>query len=266
MENKQLSKNDISYLRKLRLKKYRDTESKFIIEGKHLIEEVLKSKSYSSNIELAALSNDYHDTELLNILKKKKIPLKFSSSKNIVSISDTETPQEIIALVRKRDLIQDNKYHFKTAVILERINDPGNLGTIMRTCWWFDIKNVFLSSDCADIYNPKVIRASQGAIFNLNFTQNFDTENGLMLLSKSGFEIFLTTSHIADEITKYDFRNMSKIAFVFGNEASGISGEILANKNYSRIRINSYSDCESLNVSSAAAVVLGYFRLSKNTP
>lgn len=261
MENKQLSKNDIAYLRKLHLKKFRDIESKFIIEGKHLIEEALKSESYSSNIELAAYSNDYQDTELLNTLRKKNIPLKLSSAKNISSVSDTETPQGIIALIRKNAFFEESKFDFKISVFLDRINDPGNLGTILRTCRWFNVKNIFLSSGCADIYNQKVIRASQGAIFNLNIFENYDTAGGLEILYKSGFDIFLTTSHNAGNITELDFGKISKIAFVFGNEASGINRKILDNRNYKKIKINSFSDCESLNVSTAAAVVLGYFRL-----
>ncbi|MBN1634092.1 MAG: RNA methyltransferase [Ignavibacteria bacterium] len=261
MENNRLSKNEISFLRKLQLKKFRDIESKFIIEGKHLIEEALKSKSYSSNIEFVALSNDYHDSELLNILAKKKIPLKFSSAKNITSLSDTKTPQGIIALMRKRNFFLQGKFNIKITVLLERINDPGNLGTILRTCWWFNVKNIFLSSGCADIFNPKVIRASQGAIFNLNIFENCCVEKELDILFKSGFEIFLTTSHGADEITTCDLSKNSKNVFVFGNETSGISPKLLENKNYRKITINSFSDCESLNVSSAVAVVLGYVRL-----
>jgi TrmH family RNA methyltransferase len=259
VENKPLSKNNISYLKKFHQKKFRDKESKFLIEGKHLIEECLNSEYYSGNIEYAICSNDYSDNELLNLLKGKQITLKFTSKKNILYLSETETPQGILALVQKIDLPEDND--FENALVLDRISDPGNLGTILRTCWWFDIKNIILSDGCADIYNSKVIRSSQGALFNLNIQESNNISEKIEILYKSGFKIFLTTSYSAENITECNYKADGKNIFVFGNETSGIDGKLLTNKNYKKIKINSFSDCESLNVSSAVAAVIGYYKL-----
>lgn len=260
--NKELSKNELTYLRKLKQKKYRDSESAFIIEGKHLIEECLKSGFYNKNIQYVVVSKDFSDSYILKILNRKKIQIQYSSEKNISSLSETETPQGIIALVRKRNREPEVKYNCDVTVLLDRISDPGNLGTILRTCWWFDVRNVFLSSGCADIYNSKTVRASQGAIFNLNIYVNSDIPEELVTLSEKKFKIFLTTSHNAEEITNYNLKRSGKTAFVFGNEASGIDKRILENCNYKKIKIKSFTECESLNVSSAAAVILGYYRLN----
>ncbi len=259
--NEQLSKNELTYLRKLKQKKYRDSESAFIIEGKHLIDECLKSRFYCKSIDYAVLSEDYSGTSLLNILKEKKIPLKYTSGKNITSISETETPQGIIAIVRKSKTNREVKYNFDITVLLDKISDPGNLGTILRTCWWFNVQNVFLSPCCADIFNSKSVRASQGALFNLNIFENTDIISELEVLYGNEYEIFLSTSHSADDMTNYNFKKYKKTAFVFGNEASGIDQNILGINNYRKIKINAFSDCESLNVSSAAAVIIGYYRL-----
>ncbi len=260
--NNQLSKNELSYLRKLKLKKYRDKESVFIIEGKHLIEECLKSDLYNKYIKYVVFSEDFRDDYIIKILKKNKIQARHTSKKNIDSLSETETPQGIIALVKKRKSGLDVKYNFEVTVLLDRISDPGNLGTILRTCRWFDVRNIFLSSGCADIFNSKTLRASQGALFYLNIYEDSDIKSELEKLSENEFEIFLTTSYDAENITENDFKKYRKTAFVFGNEASGISSKILDNKNYKKIKINSFTECESLNVSSAVAVILGYYRLA----
>ncbi len=146
-------------------------------------------------------------------------------------------------------------------VCLDRINDPGNLGTILRTCWWFGIQKVIISKDSADIYNSKVLRASQGAIFNLYTISDIDLNQYLENLYKDNYIIYLTSLNSKNLLSKINFTINKKYAIVFGNEVKGVSENLLQNKNYSTIKIDSYTNCESLNVSVAAGIIISHIKL-----
>lgn len=142
-------------------------------------------------------------------------------------------------------------------IALDRLSDPGNLGTIMRTAYWFDVKNILLSSNSADPYNPKVIRSSQGAIFHSDITEDADLSKELVKLQSNGFTVFLftltaekTLSEISRSVKKTD-----RSVIVFGSEAHGISKEIL-DLNFEQVKIKGNSACESLNAAIACGIAL----------
>ena len=137
-------------------------------------------------------------------------------------------------------------------VCLDKISDPGNVGTILRTCAWFGIGNILLTKECADVYNPKTIRASAGGIFHLNIISEVTTDF-LSSLKNKGFKILLADLK-GENIFTYKFSE--KIILVFSNEASGPLEKIIKICD-NRITIPKIGKVESLNVASASAIIIG---------
>ncbi|MFA5405084.1 MAG: RNA methyltransferase [Ignavibacteria bacterium] len=243
---------------KLKQKKFRDENSQFLIEGIHLIEECLKSKYYKKNILEVFLRKDFENEKILN--KLKDIEYEYLSDNNFRKLAETENSQGIIGLVRKPEYLPSSES--KVICALDNINDPGNLGTILRICWWFGIENVLVSQNSVDIYNSKAIRASQGAIFNLLIKDNTELKEELTKLYDKKYEIILTDLDTNNILGNFDFKKETKYVFVFGNEANGISGEILNIPEFKKIKIESYTKCESLNVASSAAIM--FYEIKKN--
>lgn len=253
-----MNTEDLKYYAKLKQKKYREEYGKYLIEGIHLIEECIKSKYYRKNISKIFIRSNFDNENLLKRLSN--IEIIRLKSKEFDKLSETENSQGIIGVVdieRNKSKITANKI-----CALENINDPGNLGTILRTCWWFGIDNIMISRDSVDLYNSKVIRASQGAIFNLSIHNGADLSNELTNLYEKGYKVLLTDLSAKFLIEKYNFDKKQKYVIVFGNEANGISDKIKSITSYDRIKISKYTECESLNVASSAAIV--FYELTKN--
>jgi TrmH family RNA methyltransferase len=253
-----LNNEQLKLYSKLKQKKFRDENSQFLIEGIHLIEECLKSKYYKKNILEVFLRKDFENEKILN--KLKDIEYEYLSDNNFRKLAETENSQGIIGLVRKPEYLPSSES--KVICALDNINDPGNLGTILRICWWFGIENVLVSQNSVDIYNSKAIRASQGAIFNLLIKDNTELKEELTKLYDKKYEIILTDLDTNNILGNFDFKKETKYVFVFGNEANGISGEILNIPEFKKIKIESYTKCESLNVASSAAIM--FYEIKKN--
>jgi RNA methyltransferase, TrmH family len=247
-----LNTEDLKYYTKLKQKKYREENKQFLIEGIHLIEECFRSKYYKKNLTKVFIRNDFSEERILRRLKD--IDTEYLKTLEFNKLSETENSQGIIGLLQKPENLPQPEN--KIICALDNINDPGNLGTILRACWWFGIENILISKNSAEIYNSKVIRASQGAIFNLHINDNKNLPEILDNYFKNGYEIVLTDLSANKTISKYEFHKDRKYIVVFGNEANGISKEIKSVSNYSKIKIESYTNCESLNVASSAAIIL----------
>lgn len=248
-----LTNNEYKLILSLQNKKFRDLNKLYVIEGEHLIEEYLKSKLHNEGIKYIIARNDYQNYDLEEKLSDFDVYLL--NRAKFDKLCDTKSPQGVLAVVEKNTLPANINEKF--IVALEFINDPGNLGTILRTCYWFGVDKVLISENSADIYNPKTIRATQGALFYLNIETDVNLKTKLDSLSKNGFDIFLTSldGKVIDEKLKTD-----KCVLVFGNEANGISNEIQENSAYKQIKIESYTDCESLNVAVSAGILINEFR------
>lgn len=253
-----MNNNTLKNYIKLKQKKYREESGQFLIEGIHLAEECLKSRYYKKNIEKIFLRKDFNDDKLLQ--KIKGIEVEIVSEIEFKKLAETENSQGIIALVKKAENIPP--VNDRIICALDGINDPGNLGTIFRLCWWFGIDKVLISKNSVEIYNSKVIRASQGAIFNLFVKENVDLRNELMNLKDNNYEILLTDLKTENKIQNYKFEKDKKYVLVFGNEANGISNEIKNDSGFKKIKIDSYSNCESLNVAVSAGII--FYELRKN--
>lgn len=245
-----LSKSEIIGLAKLNLKKYRQSESKFIVEGKRLVQEGLNS---SLSCEEIIVSEDFNIKEayFLKSLEKYSIKVSKVSNNGFNKITSTKNPQGIAAVFNIPHEVNIEKNQ-NIIVCLENISDPGNVGTILRTCDWFGVKAVLLSKECAEIYNPKVLRASMGAIFTLQINECVDITDKLSEFKKENYNLYYA------DMEGEDYRKIEaneKKVIVFCNEAFGPSEELKKVCDKS-ITIPKKGNIESLNVAAAAAVIL----------
>jgi TrmH family RNA methyltransferase len=254
-----ITKNELKYYSSLLQKKFRNEENKFIIEGEKSVIEGLNS---SYRPEIAFISNEFSETnpDLFAYLESKT---RTEVLKNIefIKLTDMVTPQGIAAVFNKKKLAF-NPAHIKSRIViaLDNISDPGNVGTILRTCDWFGITEVLLSTGCADICNPKTLRASMGSVFHVNTYENNDLGDALPLLKQTGYKIYCTDTK-GDSIYDSDFPD--KTALVFSNEAKGASEAVIKNMDR-QITIPGTGKAESLNVSTAAGIVLAELQRKAN--
>lgn len=201
-------------------------------------------------------------TAILEKIAKNKTIVEPLPEKLFNKLTDTESSQGIVGVVKHPKVKQGGK---EPGIILalDKINDPGNLGTIIRTAYWFGVPEILLSSNSADPYNPKVIRATQGGIFHTQIFEDADLLSEFKKLKANGYEIYLFTldaKQTLSQILKSDKSDKSdKSVIVFGSEAHGISEELL-NADFEKVKIEGYSGSESLNVAIAAGIALYEFR------
>jgi len=174
------------------------------------------------------------------------VPAKLSAK-----ISDTEEPQGIFAVI---SIPSAEKITGDFAIALDRVQDPGNVGTIIRTAAWFGIRSLILGEGTADPYAPKTVRATQGAIFDVNVECGANLLTRLKSLRAESWRVVATTLE-SNAKPLYDFKFQKKTVLLFGSEAHGISKEILDIAD-EKIAIPRFGFGESLNVAASAAVVL----------
>ena len=248
-----ITKNELKYFASLNQKKFRRLEKKFLAEGVKIVYEGISS-GFPCEIVLA--TNDFiiGNDELINVIKHRYIRLEEIKNQDFEKISDTKSPQGIAAVFEALEtkFEQDKFTKGNIIVYLDNISDPGNAGTILRTCDWFGVKSVLLSRNSADYLNPKVIRSSMGSIFHLNILENADKY--LQLLKEKGFKII---SSDLNGKNIFKFNQPGKVVLVLSNESSGPSPEILRMAE-EKITIPGKGKAESLNVASAAAIILAH--------
>ncbi|MBN1998046.1 RNA methyltransferase [candidate division KSB1 bacterium] len=249
-----LSGNQIKSFRKLKQKKFRDLEGKFIIEGTRLCREILSFPEY---IECFIFTHTNKHSEAIHsfhqLVTETRIPVFYTDSQHLQSLSDTHSPQGVAAVVKKKQNMTIINANYLLA--LDGIQDPGNLGTILRTADWFSIDGVLLSENSVDIYNPKVVRSTMGAIFRLSVLENVPLEKTLEEKRKQGYTVIAAV--ITGGIDPSLLDKSSKKIFLIGNESSGIS----VSEKYIDIKttIPKPGKGESLNAAIAAAILLYEF-------
>lgn len=248
-----LTKRELKYYSSLNKLKYRKIEQKFIVEGIKLVDEAINS-NYDCEVIIASDSFAETHSDILNKYKHSTI-VQIIPENDFATIADTKTPQGILAIMEipLQRFIDENRD--STIVALENISDPGNVGTIIRTCDWFGIKNVIISSNSVDIYNPKVIRSTMGSLFHVNLHISKNIIGTLKALQKNG-KLILCADMSGESI--YSITKDSSSVLVFSNEANGPT-ERLSEIADSIISIPKFGDAESLNVATAAAVVISEF-------
>ena len=224
----------IKELKKLKTKKYRDILGKFIIEGEHLINE-----AYSLGYLEEVYTLEGNDIDL-------DVKVNYVTKEVLKYITDLETPT-IIGVAKK----MEEKDIGDKLVILDDIQDPGNLGTIIRSSVAFNIDTIVLSNNSVDLYNDKVIRASQGMIFKINIIR----KDVIPFISniKNDYHIYGTKVNGGNSLKKIE--KQKKFAIIMGNEGKGMSSE-LDNLCDEFIYIDMNKACESLNVGVATSIIL----------
>lgn len=245
-----MSNAKIKLARKLSMKKYRDGFKLFIAEGLRLCEPALTCASIKFGLYTESFLKTARQIELITKLEKVTQLEKISDAE-FSKISDTETPQGILLVVRQNLSTPLEVVKKNLIVVLDGVKDPGNVGTILRTAEAFDC-GIILLDGAADIFNAKVVRSSMGAIFNVTAAK-MSRENFLELIKSTGFE--LTAAVLDDTAEKYfmhDFKKKS--AVVFGSESDGVSAEFF--NSAKKIFIPMLGSAESLNVATAAGIII----------
>jgi len=236
-----LSKNQVKLITSLKQKKYRLQHGLFVVEGVKTIKELLQS-----DFELEML----YTTETFNIDAKKE---ELISETELNRISFLTTPNKALAVFK---IPRPKAIDFsKLIVALDDVRDPGNLGTIIRLCDWFGIKNLVCSQETVDCFNPKVVQATMGSITRVNVTY-LDLTEFLKQTDVPSYGTFM------DGTSVYSTALSDKGILVFGNEANGISKAIesLISEKLSIPRFGNLQATESLNVATATAIFLSEFK------
>jgi len=237
-------KNDtIKSILKLKQKKYREETSSFLIEGEHLVEEALKA----NRITLLIKNENYTG----NLAYEKELIV---TSNVFNALAFSKTPQGIMAICCIKEIPLTYQTLSKV-LILDGLQDPGNVGTLIRSALAFGFDAMILSNNCVDIYNNKVVQATQGAFFRLSIVKA-ELLKQIAILKANDFTIFGTSLiEKAIPLESIDFTNYSKIGVVLGNEGNGVSKEILEKTDYS-IKIQISEQVESLNVAIAGSIIM----------
>jgi TrmH family RNA methyltransferase len=238
-----LTKNEIKFIKSLQQKKNRDTEKLFVAEGEKVLREVFDSEytvkevfikkgepfSVPQNIKLVIVSND-----------------------KMEQISGMATPPGILAVIKYPELQAPDFKKLKETnfLILDRMSDPGNLGTVLRTADWFGIKHVFCSSDTVDCYNPKVVQSSMGSVFRVQ-VHYLSLKEFLSELLDHKIQVYAAGMHGEEAIPSV----FSHGGLLLGSESHGIEPELIL-PGVKKITIPKFGNAESLNVGVAGGILM----------
>lgn len=243
----------VKHVKKLKEKKYREEFGEFIVEGIKMIEEAILEKQKIKSIIVCedckaqgAIPNDL----LYEIAKYNVV---YVSEKVFNFMTDVTNPQGILAIIDKSGN-KETEIDFKEDLflILDNIQDPGNMGTILRTADSVNLKQILVSKGTSDVYNPKVVRSTMGAIFRVKVIECEDLTKTIKELKRHKINIYATDLKTDKSIYDVEYK---KSAIVIGNEANGVSNEILELAD-TRIKIPMRGKTESLNAGVATGIVL----------
>lgn len=247
----------IKHIKDLHLRKCRDSQNQFFVEGIKMCREAI---SCGGDVAIIVVCPDMllrvnGGKEFLADLKKSAKSIESVPENIFRLISDTETPQGVLAVVGKRsEVLKD--YRFKPDalyILLDKLQDPGNVGTIIRTADAVGACAVLLSNGCADSYNPKVLRSSMGSIFRISVFEKVDLAEAIIVMQKQGISI--VASSLKAEKYHFEIKYSEGIGLIIGSEAHGIDEELLKMADVS-IKIPIPGGAESLNASVAAGVLM----------
>lgn len=238
--------NSLKKIKKLRTKKYRDSEKKFLAEGTKFLdfdivpETIIIDEKFSKN------------PEILEKIKKFEKSQKIILAENLFSqLSSQENSQGVILVYKYEE--NDIERIENNVIVLDRVGDPGNLGTIIRTADAAGFRDIILTKGSVDCYNEKTVRSTMGSIFNVKLYY-VEEERLLEILKEKNYKIISTV--LSDDCIPYTEMTLKeKNAVVFGNEGSGI-GENIINHSDEKVIIPIYGTAESLNVAMACGIII----------
>lgn len=232
-----LENNKIKDLVKLQTKKYRDSTNTFLVEGYHLVEEAYKSGILKEVFVLEGTSIELD------------IPITYVSSDVMKKITTTDTYCDIVGLCEKKE---NNEIIGNKLLLLDDIQDPGNLGTIIRSSVAFNVDTIILSPNTVDLYNPKVLRSTQGMFCHINII-TMDLVEAINTIKSKGISVYGT--NVNNGIDVRSINDTDSYALIMGNEGNGVKEYIqdMCDKN---LYIKMNSKTESLNVGVACSILL----------
>ncbi len=243
-----LSKTHTKYIQSLQHKKFRDESNRFIAEGPKLVQDILESGKFICR-EIWALEQWISDhQDLLSLLSDTVV--ETIKDFELEKISALSTPYLVLAIFEKKEA-EDINVTGKITLALDTIQDPGNLGTIIRIADWFGIKDIICSTGCADMYNPKVVQSTMGSISRVNVVYSdlpawLDQNKKVKIYSAS-----------LDGKRLQSFGQLKEGILIIGNEAHGISNEVMQLVD-EKINIPGRGAAESLNAAVAAGIILSH--------
>lgn len=228
----------------LKERKGRRESGCFLVEGRKMVEEALQS---GFPVEALLLAEDFPAQEMQ--LPDGKVPVYLLPPHVLAAVCDTKTPQGIAAVVR----ICQQTALGKHVVVLDGVQDPGNVGTIIRTADAAGMSGVLLSTQCADVFSPKVLRATMGSIFRMGICVSENLPQELMHLRDNGYSIL--SSQLDGEPFYERHPVGEQFALIIGNEGNGVSDAVSATATH-RVRLPMRGGAESLNAAIAAAIMM----------
>lgn len=249
-----LNNNEKKLISSLNTKKYRQKSGYFMIEGVKMVQECLDSKY---QIELMVVSGSFvakNKQKLANLQKNAKLKgykLIVEKDKEFNKLSTLDTPAGILATIKIPKPNKQLDLKGDIIVLLDKVMDPGNLGTIIRTADWYGLKQVIISKDSVDLYNPKVIQATMGSIFHLEVIKEQDLIAVIKNLKKENYKIYSTDL----KGNENGFEKKQKVGLVLGSESHGVRQEVLKSSD-KLIKIKRRGKAESLNVAVSAGIIL----------
>lgn len=238
----------VKHALRLKQRKYRDEEGRFIIEGIRLIEEGIRENL----VEYILYSSKLMETNGAERIEKSGIRMYEVSHDILKELCDTQNPQGAIAVAAKPDAAKEG-LQGDFIIIADGIQDPGNLGTIIRTADAAGADGVILLKGTVDAYNPKTLRSTMGSVFHIPVMYYEEVESLVESLRGKGYSIYASSLEDSEVIYNCDFKG--KVAIVIGNEANGIPKEHM-NLYTHKMKIPMIGRAESLNAASAAAIIM----------
>ena len=242
----------IKHIRKLKDKKYRDESNEYVVEGVKLVEEAVKENAKIKQIIVCEDTTRTYEIPTHIMLEIARYECISVSNKIFNIITQVTNPQGIMAIIEKNAQDAQIDYSQDIIVVLDDVQDPGNLGTILRTVDSIGLNQIIVSKGTADAFNSKVVRSTMGAIFRIKIIEVEELAQAIKEMRKHHFKLMVTSLQTKNSIYDIDF---NKKIIVIGNEANGVSKEIqdMADE---KAKIPMLGRTESLNASVAAGVVM----------
>jgi len=252
-----LSSTKIKQIRKLKQKKYRNESNCFICEGFRLFDAAIGTSKII--IREILITEKFKNTKQGNIVQenaqKRQIPIYITDDMQMKKISEEVTPPGIVFVTEKnqKDNLLLENLQDKIIVYLDKISDPGNFGTILRSACWFGINTIVLSPLSVDPWNSKSVRASAGAIFEANIYVDIAFDHLQTCFRDKGYQFIATV--VSDGLPINKWERGEKSIIILGQEAGGLSKEIVKDADV-HINVPGYGNVESLNLSVATGIIL----------
>jgi TrmH family RNA methyltransferase len=242
-----LSKKIVKYIQSLSHKKFRDEEGAFIAEGPKIVAEFLTSENI--RCELVCAERDWLTEN--NFLLKQLGPEDIfeMDEQSLKSISTQKSPNKVLGVFNKKVVIENPDLSGKISIMLDYLQDPGNMGTIIRIADWFAIENIICSNNCVDCYNPKVVQSTAGSLARINILY---TDLEALIHKNNSINVYATTLH---GTSVFKMPKIKEGIILIGNEANGVLDNLLKLSSY-QITIPRYGQAESLNAAVAAGIII----------